>query len=337
MSIQEKSAYQFFTSTARLVLYLVLALGIFFAAAFFVFMLRGSSSEEFKMPDLVGKYYIDVHNDLSRMELRTVIHKKRYPDRPAGMILSQSVAPGASVALREKVYIVVNQPEAILTMPELVGSPAETARARLSSMPAEDDVYSIAIGAISYVPASGVPAGTVLAQFPAAGQTISPMEKAFLLVSELGKTDGKPEAKPGQNTMGDLTGQNIAIASQMFARRGIEYRIRKVSSPASYADSGIITGFEQSGSVYLLDVNYKTPGDRYRNGLEKISVELDEPGVCKGEVQQSGRQDVFFVTQDRKEEEENEIPLFFYREGEAVVRIVCGDSTVYKKSFEPEA
>lgn len=330
MSIQEKSGYQFFTSTSRLVLYLVLAMGIFFSAAFFVFMLRGSSSEEFKMPDLVGKYYIDVHNDLARMELRTVIQKKRYPDRPAGMILSQSVPPGANVSLREKVYIVVNQPEAILTMPELVGSPAETARARLSSMPAEDDVYSIAVGAISYVPAAGVPAGTVLAQFPAAGQTISPMEKAFLLVSEL-------QAKPGQNALGDVTGQNIAIAAQMFAQRGIEYRIRKVTSPASYQDSGIITGFEQKGDAYLLDVNFKTPGDRYRNGLEKISVELDEPGVCRGKIEQSGREDLFFLTADRKQEEEDEIPLFFYREGEALVRITCGDSTVYKKRFKPEA
>lgn len=341
--MKEKPAFQFFTSTSRLVLYMVLALGIFFSAAFLVFMLRSSGASEFPMPDLVGKYYIDVHNDLSRNQLRIVIQKKAFPDRAAGVILAQSIVPGASVSVREKVYITVNQPEPMLQMPDLVGVPLDTAKSRLASMPSEEDVYSLQLAAISYVPMANVPANTVIAQFPAAKENVAPMERAYLLVSSVegAKPDAKPEAgkpvAPQTSNMESPVGQNIAIAAEMFARRNIEYRIRSISSPASYYDSGIIKGYENQNGVYLLDVYYKKPGERYQNGLEKIDVELDEPGICKGELISGDTSKPFFVTGDRKSAEDKETPLVFYRKGEVQVKITCGDSTVYKKRFHPEA
>ncbi|MCE9600098.1 MAG: PASTA domain-containing protein [Spirochaetia bacterium] len=342
--MKERPEYKFFTSTSRLVLYMALALGIFFSAAFLVFMLRSSGSAEFPMPDLVGKYYIDVHNDLARNQLRIVIQKKAYPDRAAGVILSQSIVPGASVSVREKVYITVNQPEPMLQMPDLVGVPLDTAKSRLASMPSEEDVYSLQLAAISYVPMPNVPANTVIAQFPAAKENVAPMERAYLLVSSVegARPEGvKPEpgkpAAPQTSNMESPVGQNIAIAAEMFARRNIEYRIRSVVSPPSFADSGIVKGFETQGNVYLLDVYYKKPGERYKNGLERIDVELDEPGICKGELISGDSSKLFFVTGDRKAAEDKKTPLVFYRKGEVQVKITCGDSTVYRKRFHPEA
>jgi len=338
--MKERSEYQFFISTSRLLLYMALAIGIFFTAAFAVFMLRSSGNEEFAMPDLVGKYYIDVHNDLSRMQLRAVIQKKGYPDKPAGVILSQSISPGSSVSLREKIYITVNQPEPMLQMPDLVTLSLDSAKTRLASMPADEDVYSLQIGAVSFVPATNVPANTVLAQYPAPKEHVSPMDRAYLLVSTVENPAGKPETgKPvvkENGSLDNLVGQNIAIASEMFARQNLEYRIRSLTSPSSFVDSGVIKGFEKNGNVYLLDVYFKKPSDRFQNGLEKIEPKLDEPGVCKGVLIQGESSRPFFVTQDRKAEDKR-IPLLIYRQGEVQVKITCGDSVVYKKRFHPEA
>ncbi len=337
--MKEKPEYQFFVSISRLLLYAALSLALFLTVAFLIFTLRGSSAEEFPMPDLVGKYYIDVHNDLSRMQIRTVIQKKSYADKPAGVILSQSIEPGSRVSVREKVYVVVNQPEPILVMPELIGASLESAKSKLSTMPADEDVYALQIGAVSFVPVANVPAGTVIAQFPAPKEKVSPFERAYLLVAqpESAKLEGdKNPAPPKQGLLDNIPGQNIAIASEYFVRKNREYRIRSIKSPSSFYDSGVIQAAEEKDGVVMLDVLYKKPSDRFENGLEQIDVKLDEPGICKGEVIKGDAARPFFVTADRKQAEDKKIPLLFYREGAVQVKITCGDSVVYKKKFHPE-
>jgi hypothetical protein len=336
--MKEKPEYQFFVSISRLLLYGALALAIFLSVAFFIFMLRGSASEEFPMPDLVGKYYIDVHNDLARMQIRSVIQKKSYPDKPAGLILAQSIDPGAKVSVREKLYIVVNQPEPVLEMPELVGASYENAKAKLASMPADEEVYALQIGSVSFVPAPNVPAGTVIAQYPAAKERVSPFERAYLLVaqSETAKDMKDAGPIPKQGLLDTIPGQNIAIASQFFVTLKKEYRIRSIKSPASFVDSGVVQSAEEKDGVVYLDVLYKKPSERFQNGLEKISVELDEPGVCKGELIRGNETSQFFLTKDRKAAEKTETPLVFYRQGTVQVKVTCGDSVVYKKKFHPE-
>ena len=64
---------------------------VFFFAAFTIVLFRTKGSNKITMPKLIGRSYLEVHNELSRLRLKIKLENEWYPDKMHGTILSQLV------------------------------------------------------------------------------------------------------------------------------------------------------------------------------------------------------------------------------------------------------
>lgn len=337
--------YQYLTGAARLVFYFVVSLALFFGAAVLIFILRGSTAQLNEMPDVTGKYYVDVHEDLTtRMQLRVRLEKRTFSDRPSGLVLYQSVAPGALIEPQEKVQLIVNQPDPLLTMPDLRRQSLLNAEAALERVTGEERVYRLKLAAVSEVERSDVPSGTVLEQFPPPGRSVTPGEPVYLLIA-------RESAGPvSEESVDSWVGQNITILSSYLNRRGVEYRLGELSAPPSPDANGVVHAVhapKSEAGPYLLDVYYVQPEQRYGHGYEAVEVELSDAGDCRAERSTPGLEDQDFVALDPGDEshlifrsaragDDENVRLIFYRSGINRVRVACGDDVVYDRTFRPD-
>lgn len=352
--MSEKPQYQFLTGLARFVFYAVLTLAIFFGAAVVIFILRGSSTETNAMPDVTGKYYVDVHEDLNgRLQLRVRLKKRAFNDRAAGLVLYQSTAPGSLVQPREKIELIVNQPDPLLKMPDLMRASIQNARSSISRLAGDERVYALTMAAVSEIETDEAPAGTVLAQFPPAGQSVTPGESVYLLVAKEARqvpvaAAGRQTAPISPEEANGWAGQNVTILGEYLSRRGIDYRLGEIQPPPSAAENGqvfSVAGPEAAGSggaPLQLNVYLDRPDERYGSGYELIEVDLDEPGSCRGEVQNLARTETgelplprrIFATEAHGDDET--VSVILYRTGENEVRFFCGEALVYERTLRPE-
>lgn len=85
--------------------------------------------------------------------------------REEGTLLGLRPAAGEPAAVGSEIELVVSAGPPFVAVPELTGAAAADARARLESV-------GLALGGVSYAPGSDEPAGTVVAQTPAAGDSL---------------------------------------------------------------------------------------------------------------------------------------------------------------------
>ena len=161
------------------------------------------------MPNLLGRTYVEVHNELTRLRLKVKLESKRFPDKLDGMILYQSIAPGKPVEAGSKVFVTVNIGTDRLKMPELVGLHLDNAKAKLKSVLSSDTYVSLVIGGVTFVEAEeGQQPDTIIQQIPQAGKMISTSEKVYLLVTN-------PNVKNKKSTAIDkdteFIGQNFPL------------------------------------------------------------------------------------------------------------------------------
>lgn len=342
--MSEQPKYQFLTGLARFVFYGVLTLAIFFGAAVLIFVLRGSSSESNVMPDVTGKYYVDVHEDLNgRLQLRVRLEKRAFNDRAAGLVLSQSIAPGSLVSPREKIQLIVNQPDPLLKMPDLLRASVQNAKASIARIAGDERVYSLTLRAVSEIETDEAPAGTVLAQFPPAGQSVAPGAAVFLLIAR--QAAPVPVQQLSDAEIEGWTGQNVTVLTDYLNRRGVDYRLTELRQPEEPGQNGLVFGVARptaGGAPLGLQVYFTAPEERYGSGYERLKVELDRPGACYGEQQnlQPGPDGNLpearrvFLTAEHGEDEE--VELLIYRQGRNRVRVVCGEVVVYDRELAPE-
>lgn len=342
--MSEQPRYQFLTGLARFVFYGVLTLAIFFGAAVLIFVLRGSSSESNIMPDVTGKYYVDVHEDLNgRLQLRVRLEKRAFNDRSAGLVLSQSIAPGSLVSPREKIQLIVNQPDPLLKMPDLLRASVQNAKTSIARIAGDERVYSLTLRSVSEIETDEAPAGTVLAQFPPPGQNVTPGEAVFLLIAK--ESRAVPVQEVSAAEIEGWTGQNVTVLTDYLNRRGLDYRLSEFRKPESPEQNGLVFGITpaaSAGAPLGLQVYFAAPQERYGSGYERLSVELDRPGACYGEQRslQPGPDGNLpearrvFLTAAHAEDEE--VELLVFRQGTNQVRVVCGEDVVYDRELSPE-
>lgn len=340
--MSEKPQYQFLTGLARFVFYFVVTLALFFGAAVTIFVLRGSSTETNPMPDVTGKYYVDVHEDLNgRLQLRVRLKKRAFNDRAAGLILYQSIAPGSLVQPREKIELIVNQPDPLLKMPDLLRTSIQNAESSIARLAGDERVYQLTLGAVSEIETDEAPAGTVLAQFPPAGQSVSPGESVYLLVAR----EARKIPLSGAADLTSWTGQNVTILSDYLSRRKIDYRLGEIKPPPSATENGQVYSVEpakNAGDPVRLNVYLDRPEERYGSGYEVLEVSLDEPGSCRGEQQVLVKTAAGELPQPRNifstvaHAEDEEVSVILYRTGENRIRFVCGEGIVYERVLGPE-
>ncbi|MDF3821498.1 PASTA domain-containing protein, partial [Leptospira sp. 96542] len=167
------------------VLFISFGLLVFFVAAFLVVVVRTKEEQKVMMPSVIGKNYIEVHNELLRLQLKVRLETMRIPEKTDGIILSQSIDPGKEVEAGSKLYLTVNIGFDRVTMPDLKGQDLKRAKSILEKVLSGEVYVPLNIGGITYVPAVGdEPVDTVIDQIPLPGKETSSGEKVYLLVTE---------------------------------------------------------------------------------------------------------------------------------------------------------
>ena len=320
----------FFKGVARLLFYLALGLGLFFAAAVLVLSLRQRSPEKSIMPEVVDRYYLDVHNELTREQLRVSLSTRSFADVAPGLILHQSIPPGSTIQPRDKLYLVVNQPEPMFDMPRFTGNSLLSAQAVLARMTHGQLVYTIAVGSVARVPDDS-PKDTILSQHPPAGVRISVGVRAHFLVSDGPEAKGKQTGAPET-----VKGMHLAVAREYLQRTGRDYRIRKLESADRHPDVGLVRSVTVSGQgPVLLDIAYNEPARSFLRGYELVRIKLKGEGPCEAVAgPESGPMRVVFHTEKYTQDEV--VPILFFRQGTEKLKVSCGAKILIEKNFRPD-
>lgn len=118
------------------------------------------------IPSLVGLSRRDAEQELRDAALQLGQVTTQSSDSARGLVLASSPAEGQVVPQGTQVDLVVSSGPAELTMPDVVGHDVESARALLAQL-------GLSVAPVVYDPDATFPAGTVLAQSPAAGSAVA--------------------------------------------------------------------------------------------------------------------------------------------------------------------
>ncbi len=339
----------------RKLFYLVIQLGVclslFLTAGVCIFYLRGNETKSFVVPNFINKNFINVYNEIQRLDLRVKLTHREYQELPSGLIISQSIPPGQIAKPRAYLRLVVNQPKPFLEMPDLYRANIKSAVSSLQRLPANGKVYSLTLLPIRKIRTNQFPHNTIIAQFPPAESLIGVNENVYLLAAIHDKT--KYEQKNDQkislqkkylsrDKLFLWLGQNISIISHYFHLKKIDYRIRRLIPLRKGKKVGQIKRIARTKrKTYLLDVYYQIPEKKYPSDYEHIKIRLDEKGPCiiksspiYTDKDQEESNSFVFATQKHTIDEE--IDILFYRQNSVRVTAKCGGESIYSKSFHPE-
>jgi len=164
------------------------------------------------VPDLVGATFASASSRLEAagLELR---RRLEHSDRPAGEVLDQSPAPGASAERGTTVVLTVSDGPDRLSVPDLQGLSAGAAARAIREAGLELDLRA---------EHSPEPKGTVLGQQPRAGASVEPGSAVTLRVSSGPAVELKD--------VPDLEGLTVASARSRLQALGLRSTITKVAS-----------------------------------------------------------------------------------------------------------
>lgn len=328
--------FVFFKGLARLGLYLALGLVLFFAASVLVLSLRQRAPQESTMQEVVGKYYLDVHNELAREQLRVELGSRSFTDLPAGQILYQSISAGSKIRPRDQLYLVVNQPTPLFAMPHFIGNSLSSAQAALGRMTHKQKVFTIEIGSVARIK-DDAPKDIILEQSPPAGAELTIRSKVHLLVSAGPAAAGLPK----QTAAEAINGMNIAVAGDYLRRSGLDYRIAKIEPAQRAENAGLVSNITQPPDGPLqLTVAFSEPPARFQRGYEMLNLTLEGEPPCEvsarpiREDQAAAPERVIFRT--AKFAKDEKVSVLFFRQGSEKVRLQCGGKELLEKKLRPD-
>lgn len=315
-------------------LFIAFGLVVFFIAAFLVVFVRTKSATLVVMPDVVGKPYNEVHNELSRLQLKVRLESKRYPDKTDGIIIYQSIRPGREIEAGSKVSLTVNIGLDRLIMPDLKGQTLASAKNAMEKVLSGETYVSLQLGGITYVEAkNGELPDTVVDQIPEAGKNTTAREKVFLLVT---KAPGKKKEGDPQ-TFEFKPGDSYVFAQRVLARSGIPSKAEILETKFRPAN-GKIESVQKTGSEYRFKVFYFEPEDRIESGYEKFEYKISDNGIYKLVVKdQKDASKQLEISAPTQYQEGEKIQTVFYRAGDVtLVLLDQSGSKVKSKDYENE-
>lgn len=246
--------FKYFKPVKRLALIFFLAFMVFMFFATIILILLTKSTKELKVPDLLGKRFVDVSNSLINRGFRTDLKFEDVYDIEDGIILNQYPESGRIVEDNSKVTLIISRSKFYVNVPNLTGSMLPMAINKLKNLHYQDKSVSISTGVISYIPSEKTSANIVIDQSPKGGEKITPDVKVNLLVSSGPGTPNK--------IMPDVTGQSIDLCYDLLLAQGITV-YEEISKTGDINQSGIITAQSiakdtplKEGDAVTLKVNY---------------------------------------------------------------------------------
>lgn len=166
----------------RASVYYFIGLSIFFLTGFIIITVRVSMKTKIEVPPMVGKLYLDVHNQLTDLGLKIELKKEYSTEYPYGYILYQSISPGKIIKEGSRITILVNQSKTIIKVPKLTGMKEDLIKNILKNIHVGNRNFFLNLGVVTHIP-STIPKGEVIAQFPQPGTPVVPESNVSILVS----------------------------------------------------------------------------------------------------------------------------------------------------------
>jgi serine/threonine-protein kinase len=173
-----------------------------------------------RVPRVVGMSVAEALQTLSDANLRANTVDV-FSDRPEGTVTGQAPAAGETLVEGSRVRINVSQGSRPITVPSVLGQPVQSAESQLRGLgfavtqaPVEDDQ----------------PAGTVIGQSPAGGETARKGSTITLRVSE----------GPATSQVPDVTNQDADTATATLEDAGFQVRIQRRDTDDPLLDNVVI-------------------------------------------------------------------------------------------------
>ncbi|TGK13274.1 PASTA domain-containing protein [Leptospira stimsonii] len=314
------------------ILFLAAGLLLFFSAAFLVVFVRTKSTAKVIVPDLVGKSYPEVHNELNRLQLKVRLENKRYPDKTDGIILYQSIRPGREIEAGSKIVLAVNTGVDRLLVPDVRGQSIDSARANLQKVLAGETYVELQIGGITYIePQADQLPNTVIDQIPEPGKNTTSREKVFLLVTKA-PSKTKEEFAPTS-----FQGASFPLVQKSLTRSGIKSRVEEIISTRVRTENGLIQSARMEGDEIRFKVLYFEPELAVESGYELFSYEVGDNGEYKAVVKPENQDVADVLTLPVSLKDGEKFQTVFYRKGSVKLTLLdATDSKVKSKSYESE-
>jgi beta-lactam-binding protein with PASTA domain len=173
----------------------------------FITMRMAIHGREVKVPNIAGLSLQDASRKASSMGLRLNVENRFYSaDTPAGNILAQSPAPGATVRRAWAVRVTESLGPQQVSIPNVIGQSERTASINIRRL-------SLDLGTVASLPTSEE-AGVVVAQTPNPNAIGVEQPRVSLLLS------GAAES-PSAFVMPSLTGLSVAVAAARASAAGL--------------------------------------------------------------------------------------------------------------------
>ena len=183
MNISEHNTLPLKTRIFRIGMVYLVGFTLFFLVSLMIITLNVRTRQKVNVPSLVGKMYLEEHNNLMSSGLHIELQKASLVEHPYGYILAQSIAQGEVVSEGTRLVLLINDSKSIVPVPNIVGSSESIAQKILENIPVGKTSFSLTMGTITRIP-SEKPTGEVLAQFPPATATVIPDSPVSMLISE---------------------------------------------------------------------------------------------------------------------------------------------------------
>lgn len=254
-------------SSFNLLLTVIVAIVLMVIVAFAVFSANLKGEEQVMVPNVVG---LDLGDALLEMQQKELYQKVqfRYTDSDdAGKILSQSPEAGAIVKAGRRINIVVSKGMVLSKVENYVGENYDDVKIKLQTMFAGASRQLIVLAEPSYR-TDAAPAGTVIAQNPPEGTSISTPVTLKLIVS---KGDGYETVK-----VPNLVGLSVSkIYAQMEKNKMLFDFVSHVADSSKNEKIGVVTQQQSFDTPYVRTFTHCTVDF----SVEELAADADKKAV----------------------------------------------------------
>lgn len=188
------------------------------------------------VPDVVGQTAAAAVADLTAAKFKSNL-TQAFSDKKAGTVVRQEPAAGANLKEGSSVALTVSKGRKPVAVPDVIGTTSSEATATLRAAGLDANLVAVP---------SDKPAGTVLAQSPAAGAKAKSGTKVRLNVAQEPTTTvttptttqattptattTTPTTPPAKATVPDAVGNELAVGARSFGDEGLKVAVKYVPS-----------------------------------------------------------------------------------------------------------
>jgi serine/threonine-protein kinase len=332
-TIQE-AEFSYFKTFRRISLVFFLGFTLFMCAATIILIFLTQPDKEIKVPDIVGKRFVNIHNSLLRNGLRPELKFRDVYDIEDGIILAQFPQSGSVVNENSKIKLTISRSSISLEVPNLIGTELPVAMNKLKNLHSNGKAISISTGVISYIPSETNADNIVIGQSPTAGERLNQGSKINLLVSS-GKT------KSGSRMPG-ITGQSIELCYDLLLSKNVKINEEIIETGKRGRSGTIISQTPRKGTLLKEGASVKIKvlwypiKDHPYTAYEKVEYLIPEnqkSGLYEAVIEDNRSKRTRFsaiMSPGRK------IQFLFRRTGNAKIQILLDKKIIRTTSIEVE-